>query len=177
MTIVTRRTFLLPYTESLQSEFLMLNCCAKNRAQMNGPHTVSSAKRLFEKVINHEGIYSMAVLDSQTREYMGHLFISQDGDIPELGFIFDKAHWGQGIATETLKAFFPKACRELKLDKVIATANVGHTPSIKLLKKLGFQQVGERRDLHGPYLEFMYNAEQATSGEGGAQTSLVGSLS
>ncbi len=74
----------------------MLNCCAKNRAQMNGPHTVSSAKRLFEKVINHEGIYSMAVLDSQTREYMGHLFISQDGDIPELGFIFDKAHWGKG---------------------------------------------------------------------------------
>ncbi|MEF1305962.1 GNAT family N-acetyltransferase, partial [Vibrio owensii] len=53
---------LLPYNESLQLEFVMLNCCAKNRAEMNGPHTVSSAKQLFEKILDDENVHSMAVL-------------------------------------------------------------------------------------------------------------------
>lgn len=64
MAIVTRRMLLLPYNESLQLEFVMLNCCAKNRAEMNGPHTVASAKQLFEKILDDENIYSMAVLES-----------------------------------------------------------------------------------------------------------------
>ncbi|NIY89842.1 GNAT family N-acetyltransferase, partial [Vibrio campbellii] len=117
---------LLPYNESLQLEFVMLNCCAKNRAEMNGPHTVSSAKQLFEKILDDENVHSMAVLESTSRDYMGHVFISNLDHEPELGFIFDKAYWGKGLATEALKAFFPKACRELGLHKVKASVNSHH---------------------------------------------------
>ena len=85
MTIVTRRALLVPYNDSLQSEFLILNCCAINRAQMNGPHTVSSAKQLFRKIMTDKSIYARAVLDSHTREYMGHVFISNLDTDPELG--------------------------------------------------------------------------------------------
>ncbi|CAE6913693.1 COG1670 Acetyltransferases [Vibrio sp. B1FLJ16] len=76
MAIVTRRMLLLPYDESLQLEFVMLNCCAKNRAEMNGPHTVASAKQLFEKILDDKNTYSLAVLESGSRDYMGHIFIS-----------------------------------------------------------------------------------------------------
>ncbi|MEZ8825814.1 GNAT family N-acetyltransferase [Vibrio amylolyticus] len=159
MTIVTRRLMLLPYSESLQSEFLMLNCCVKNRADMNGPHTVSSARVLFDRVLNDSSMYCMAVLDNYNREYIGHLFISNLDSTPELGIILDKAYWGKGLASEALKAFIPKAYRELSLNKVIATANTHHVASIKLLEKSGFHRVGQSHDIHGPYYEYQLTSD------------------
>lgn len=72
----------------------MLNCCAKNRAQMNGPKTVASAKQLFQRVLHDPHLYAMVVLDNYNREYMGHLFIELDEERAELGFLFDKLYWG-----------------------------------------------------------------------------------
>lgn len=161
MAIVTRRMLLLPYNESLQLEFVMLNCCAKNRAEMNGPHTVASAKQLFENILDDENIYSMAVLESTSRDYMGHVFISHLDSEPELGFIFDKAYWGKGLATEALKAFFPKACRELELHKVKANVNSNHQASMAVLEKLGFVKTRESKDLFGPYFEMEFTSDVA----------------
>ncbi len=160
MTIVTRRMLLLPYDESLQLEFVMLNCCAKNRAEMNGPHTVASAKQLFDKLLDNRNTYSLAVLESTSREYIGHLFISNLNSKPELGFIFDKAYWGKGLATEALKAFVPKACRELGLYKVTATVNCGHQASLAVLEKLGFIKTKESKDLYGPYFEMEFTYDE-----------------
>ena len=167
MAIVTRRMLLLPYDESLQLEFVMLNCCAKNRAEMNGPHTVASAKQLFEKILDDRNIYSLAVLESTSRDYMGHIFISQLDSEPELGFIFDKAYWGKGLATEALKAFFPKACREFGLSEVTANVNSSHHASLALLKKLGFVVTRESKDLYGPYFEMTFTSD-AVVGESSA---------
>ncbi|CAE6910460.1 COG1670 Acetyltransferases [Vibrio sp. B1FLJ16] len=167
MAIVTRRMLLLPYDESLQLEFVMLNCCAKNRAEMNGPHTVASAKQLFEKILDDKNTYSLAVLESGSRDYMGHIFISQLNSKPELGFIFDKAYWGKGLATEALKAFLPKACRELGLHKITATVNCGHLASLAVLEKLGFIKIRESKDLYGPYFEMEFTND-AVAGESSA---------
>lgn len=171
MTIVTRRSLLVPYNDSLQSEFLMLNCCAINRAQMNGAHTVSSAKKQFEKVLNDRNMFAMAVLDSHSREYMGHVFISDLDTLPELGYIFDKDYWGRGIASEVLQAFFSKAVRDLNLERVIATANVDHQPSIRILQKLGFELNAHKQDTFGPYDEFVFTSDVAVN-----QPLLVGNL-
>ncbi|EJG1561953.1 GNAT family N-acetyltransferase [Vibrio parahaemolyticus] len=152
---------LLPYNESLQLEFVMLNCCAKNRAEMNGPHTVASAKQWFEKMLDDENVYSLAVLESTSRDYMGHVFISDLDSEPELGFVFDKAYWGQGFATEALKAFIPKACRELGLYKVKANVHSHHKASIAVLKKLGFVTTRESKDLYGPYFEMEFTSDVA----------------
>ncbi|WP_100753252.1 GNAT family N-acetyltransferase [Vibrio salilacus] len=161
MTIVTRRSLLVPYNESLQSEFLMLNCCGINRAQMNGAHTVSSAKQLFEKTLNDPNLYAMAVLDSRSRAYVGHIFICALDSEPELGFIFDKLYWGIGFASEALQAFFPKVVRDLSLTNVVATANIDHQPSIRILKKLGFQFKVRKQDAFGPYNEYLFTSDVA----------------
>ncbi|UPQ87296.1 GNAT family N-acetyltransferase [Vibrio sinaloensis] len=163
MTIVTRRSLLVPYNESLQSEFLLLNCCAINRAQMNGAQTVSSAKQLFDKALNDRNTYAMAVLDSQSREYMGHVFICDLDSEPELGFIFDKDYWGRGLASEVLLAFFPKAVRDLNLTRVTATANVDHQPSIRILSKLGFELRALKQDTFGPYNEYLFTSDVAVN--------------
>lgn len=108
MTIATRRTLLIPYTEAFESDFLVLNYCAKNRALMNGPTTVAAAKQLFQRVLHDSSLYAMAVLDNYNREYMGHVFIEFESEgRAELGFLFDKAYWGQGFASEALNAFSP----------------------------------------------------------------------
>lgn len=123
---------------------------------MNGPHTVASAKQLFDKILADKNTYSLAVLESASRDYMGHVFISDLDSDPELGFIFDKAYWGKGLATEALKAFFPKARRELGLDKVTATVNCDHQASLAVLKKLGFVKTRQSKDLYGPYFEMEF---------------------
>ncbi|EHA1125209.1 GNAT family N-acetyltransferase [Vibrio navarrensis] len=149
MTIVTRRTLLLPYNDSLKLEFVMLNCCAKNRAELGGPYTVANAKLMFDKVLNDPKIHAMAVLDNYNREYMGHVYISDCDSQPTLGFLFDKAYWGQGIATETLKAFLPKAVYDLQLDQVTAWVKPSNKAAIALLSKLGFYrqpQSGQREE-------------------------------
>ncbi|EGQ7981563.1 N-acetyltransferase [Vibrio vulnificus] len=141
MTIVTRRTLLLPYNESLKLEFVMLNCCAKNRAQLNGPYTVANAKLLFDKVLNDKTIHARAVLDNYNREYMGHVYIAHLDSQPELEFMFDKSYWGKGIASETLKAFVPKAMHELELESLTAHIKPQNIAAIKVLTKLGFYDV------------------------------------
>ncbi|WP_117233552.1 GNAT family N-acetyltransferase [Vibrio maerlii] len=154
MTIVTNRTLLVPYTEEHMGDFIRLNCCPINRAEMNGPHKPKSAMGLFENVlkVSHQTPTSaMAVLDLSTREYIGHVFISREDNDFELGFIFDKSVWGQGIATEVLSAYLPKAIYRMDLTHIIATVNTHHTPSKKLLERLGFDVTAQKEDEYGPY--------------------------
>nr|WP_228481397.1 GNAT family N-acetyltransferase [Vibrio fluminensis] len=152
---------MVPYNDSLLSDFVVLNCCVKNRAQMNGPYTVSKAREVFERILNDNTRYTRAVLDNFTREYIGHISIHEVDTEPELVFIFDKAYWGKGIATEALGAFFSKATRDLNLHSVKATANVDHFASICLLEKLGFVKKGLNSDAYGPFYEFQFTSDEA----------------
>ncbi|GLT17320.1 N-acetyltransferase [Vibrio zhanjiangensis] len=155
MIIATRRTLLMPYNESLQSEFLMLNYCTKNRMLMDGSYTVSSAKRLFQRILHDPSIYSLAVLDNQSRDYIGHVFIYNLDERPTLGFLFDKAYWGRGIASEVLSAFLPQALHHLHLYQVIASVDSHHIASIRVLEKIGFEQqsdLSSQKSAHRHYV-------------------------
>lgn len=138
MTIATKRTLLLPYTEQFESYFLMLNCCSKNRSFLDGPLTVSSARDLFQQLLDSADIFSMAVLDNYNREYIGHLQLTVSKDIGNLLFIFDKAYWGKGFAYEALHSFIPHLCQRLSLTEIKATVDAQNGAAMRLLKKLGF---------------------------------------
>jgi len=170
VTIATRRVLLVPYTESLLSDFVVLNCCVKNRAKMNGPYTVSKAREVFEHILSDHTLYARAVLDSRTREYIGHIFISDIQSVPELGYIFDKAYWGEGIASEAVGAFFNKVLRDLSLHSVKATSSVDHPSSIRILEKLGFEKKGLNSDSHGPFFEYLFTSDVVVSESGILET-------
>ncbi|MEZ8010865.1 MULTISPECIES: GNAT family N-acetyltransferase [Vibrio] len=158
MTIATSRTLLVPYTEQLQHDFIKLNCCPVNRSEMNGPHSIASAKFLFQEILQDNVGFCRAIIHNQTREYLGHVFISSEEGRHALGFILDKEYWNRGFASEVLKPFLSLVCFEERLTNVVATVNVGHNPSIKLLEKLGFEFKETKQDSFGPYHEYSYNA-------------------
>ena len=91
----------------------MLNVCAKNRQHMNGPHSLQTARQLFQTLLEEPKIFAMAVLDIRTRDYLGHVFVDNVKEQAELVFLFDKQYWNQGIATEVLQRFLPTASHEL----------------------------------------------------------------
>ncbi|NAW68396.1 GNAT family N-acetyltransferase [Vibrio sp. V27_P1S3P104] len=156
VTIVTRRTLIVPYTDAFESDFLMLNCCVKNRAQMNGPKTVASARQLFQRILHDEHLYAMAVLDNYNREYMGHMYIEIYDEYAELGFLFDKSYWGQGLASEALSAFFPNICQRLNLRQVMSIVNAEHASAIAILHKLGFQHQHTQEEMFGHFHQYQW---------------------
>jgi RimJ/RimL family protein N-acetyltransferase len=55
-----------------------------------------------------------------------------------LGLYFDRPYWGHGLATEAACAFVDLAFTKLRLDRVVADVEKGHTASERVLHKLGF---------------------------------------
>jgi len=67
----------------------------------------------------------------------------QDNDIYELGYWIGEEHWGQGIATEASRAMLSFGFNELKQTRIEACYLDGNDASARVLKKLGFVNLGE----------------------------------
>jgi ribosomal-protein-alanine N-acetyltransferase len=63
----------------------------------------------------------------------------------ELGYVFARDCWGKGYATEAARACLRYAFEELRLSKVVARVTPEHTPSRRVLEKIGFEFEGLRR--------------------------------
>lgn len=59
--------------------------------------------------------------------------------LPEFGYILHPDFWGQGIATEAVRAFLGHVWRVVALTTDIDPRN---TPSVRLVEKLGFREIG-----------------------------------
>lgn len=162
----TKRTSLCQHSEAFRDCFVKLNCDPVARSEMNGPHNQESANRLFNTILNlssHSPWQCLAVTDKQTKGFIGHVFLIEDEDNHdaglnfELGFIFDPAYWGKGIASEVLAEFLPLALKNIEPTNVIATVNVGHYASQKILEKLGFVFARTAEDDYGPYRYYRLN--------------------
>jgi [ribosomal protein S5]-alanine N-acetyltransferase len=69
-----------------------------------------------------------------------------DRDDLQVGYEFAPEHWGRGYATEAVARVLEYAFAELKLDRVAAVVRLANTASLHVLDKLGFRQVGHRRN-------------------------------
>jgi [ribosomal protein S5]-alanine N-acetyltransferase len=61
---------------------------------------------------------------------------------PEIGFIFDPAHWGRGFAREALAAVLERAFAVHRLATVTADVDPRNSGSLRLLASLGFRETG-----------------------------------
>lgn len=66
-----------------------------------------------------------------------------------IGYEFASAHWGQGYATEANRRILEYAFEFLKWDRIVAMARPENLRSLRVLEKLGFQKIGQRRDEGG----------------------------
>ena len=64
----------------------------------------------------------------------------QDGRVHNLGYIFHTTHQGQGYATESCQATMSYLFGQLVADGILTGTYPDNTPSVSLLKKLGFKE-------------------------------------
>lgn len=107
--------------------------------------TETTLNTLIEHYETH-GFGFMAVLDRITQEFAGisglkHL--DTTGEV-EVGFLFEKKRWGQGLATESAKALLHYAFTVLRKERIVAIAKPGNMASRRALEKAGLKFVDIR---------------------------------
>lgn len=59
--------------------------------------------------------------------------------LPEIGFLFDRDHWGQGLASEALRAFIVHR-RALGSTELTADVDPRNVAALKFLERAGFEE-------------------------------------
>ncbi len=111
-------------------------------------HTVEEAENYIRKnyLSSYEkyGYGSFAVLNSETNEMMGAcgLYKRENLEHPDVGFSFLPEYMGKGYAFEAASAILKYAREHWGITRVLGFTVDYNDRSIKLLKKLGLQQIG-----------------------------------
>ncbi len=100
------------------------------------------------------GFGLMAVILKATNELIGQTGITlQDWNgrhVPEIGYIFNKAHWHMGYAIEAASACKQYAFETLGFNEVYSIIRDNNIPSQKVATRNGMEKIGET-------IKFYYN--------------------
>ena len=81
-----------------------------------------------------------AVVEKDSNKLLGEAILNDVPDKPEIGWLVDKKHWGNGIGTEIGASLLYYAFDILKLRRVIAACHVENHASYKLMEKIGMRR-------------------------------------
>jgi RimJ/RimL family protein N-acetyltransferase len=115
---------------------------AENTARIPHPYGLADAKE-FVALVNHTGgeIVFLIMLANETA--VGACGIGRrDGQSPEIGYWLGVRHWGNGYATEAVRAVIDHAFSQLGYDALHSSARVTNPASRRVLEKCGFQWTG-----------------------------------
>ncbi len=115
---------------------------AENTARIPHPYTLAHAEEFVTNVDRGEGEAAFAVtLRDQT--IIGGAGISKlDGATPEIGYWLGVPYWGEGYATEAVRAVIDYAFGDLNHEALHGGARVTNPASRRVLEKCGFQWTG-----------------------------------
>ena len=65
----------------------------------------------------------------------------------EFGYHFLKEHWGNGYATEALKAIIPYTFTYFKVNRLVAFTNANNKDSVALLERVGMTKEAQLREV------------------------------
>lgn len=93
-----------------------------------------------------DGFGVMSVILKDTEELIGQCGLSmqpvEDREVPEIGYIFQKAYWHKGYATEAAIACKEYAFTELNIDEVFSLIRDSNLASQNVAKRNGMSVVG-----------------------------------
>lgn len=98
------------------------------RTAENGFHLAAAEHKADGKLV---GLIGLARLSDRMRDA-----IPSHPEV-EIGWQFDKAYWGQGLAPEGARAWLAHAWTVLKLPEVVAFTATVNTPSQRVMEKIG----------------------------------------
>ena len=88
---------------------------------------------------------AVAAVHKESGKVMGYILFNEFNEsVYEMGWIYNRSFWRQGLAFESCKAVIDYAFTELKVHKVFAEA-IDAVKSVRLMKKLGMQLEGIQR--------------------------------
>lgn len=74
---------------------------------------------------------------------IGNIYFSKGGfDTWTIGYVFSRAFWGQGYASESVKAVIRHIFTKLEAHRIIAFCNPENTASWRLLERAGMKREG-----------------------------------
>lgn len=101
-------------------------------------------KRLAKLYQDHPGYGSWATFDKALDEFVGAFLLVPypETNEVEVGYRFNKKHWGRGYATEGTKALIVYGFEKLGLNRIIAIAYPENKASIRVMQKCGMKDEG-----------------------------------
>jgi leucyl-tRNA synthetase len=152
----TERFYLRPFKITDFENLSALHTSKEVMEFMGGVETPEKVKEVLERYIKwHEkdGFSRWAVFDKKTNEFIGRCgpcyFDDYEGkrfglknDI-EIGYAYKKEFWGKGVASEVLRGVVNWVFENKpEVSRIIAATDVPHKSSQNVLKKVGFEYIG-----------------------------------
>jgi len=114
---------------------------AENTARIPHPYQLADAERFIATVNRSDD--ELAFLITRAGAVIGACGLSlRDREPPDLGMWLGVAFWGQGYATEAVRAVIDHAFEDLRYEALQAGARVTNPASRRVLEKCGFQWTG-----------------------------------
>lgn len=112
-----------------------------------GTRTAEGAKMLLMQSVYHQQLFGFSlgtVALKETNEKIGqagvyHFNLDENDPRIEIAFAFFESFWHQGYGTEAVQALQNWSARQLNNQKLFAVVNPQNRPSLKVLRKCGFQ--------------------------------------
>lgn len=92
--------------------------------------------------------YKLVIADvTKPRSVIGYVALDEisesRGEERDIGYLIDPAHQGKGYALQACAMLLTEFFAQTSYDTVMATVHPENTPSINVLRRLGYKQVGE----------------------------------
>jgi RimJ/RimL family protein N-acetyltransferase len=114
----------------------------RHLAGLQTPEQTVEAYERWERHWDEHGFGILAAVDKATGELIGRSgpqYHRAWPDDPEVGWAFDPAWWGRGLATEAGRASVEWTLGELGFERVVSITTEANLASRRVMEKLGFE--------------------------------------
>jgi RimJ/RimL family protein N-acetyltransferase len=132
----------LPEDATAMAQLLADRRIAINTARIPYPYGIANAEQFIASVNRLDGEATFAVTCEDA--LIGVCGIEPREGGPEIGCWIGVSHWGQGYATEAVRALIDHAFADLQHEALQAGTRVSNPASRRVLEKCGFQWTGVR---------------------------------
>lgn len=151
--IETKRLILRLITEADAQDFFELDSNPKVHIFLgNKPvKTIEESQAMIANILQQyktNGLGRLAMIEKTTHKFIGWSGLKYEENLRkdfsyyDLGYRLKEQFWGNGYATEAAIATLKYGFNDLKLKEIGAAADIDHTVSNAILKKIGLQHSG-----------------------------------
>jgi len=145
--IKTKRLVLKKPTKKINKKLIVSQIgdweVAKWLSDVPYPYTEQKAEEWLNNINDDDLLFSIF----RNNSLIGGVGLSleEDNDL-DLGFWIGRDHWGKGYATEAAMGLIKYTQKEFNFKQIKACYIKGNTGSSNVLRKLGFEEIGECKE-------------------------------